>query len=142
MKTDATGSRKQLGFSATLSDSFDGVIERTKAALKAEGFGVLSEIAIHTALKEKLGVDVPRQVILGACNPNLAHKALQIDPDVSLFLPCNVVVREAGGSVVVSAVDAEQMLTALDRPELRPVAKEANARLQNVIAALSQEKAA
>ena len=134
--------RKQLGFSETLSGPFDEIIERTKEALKAEGFGVLSEIAIHKALRDKLGIDVPRQVILGACNPQLAYKAMQIEPDVSLFLPCNVVVREFDGGVRVLAVDAEQMLASVDRPELLPVAQEANARLKKAIGALSQIRAA
>ncbi len=141
-RNKASASRKQLGFSETLSGPFDEIIERTKEALKAEGFGVLSEIAIHKALRDKLGIDVPRQVILGACNPQLAYKAMQIEPDVSLFLPCNVVVREFDGGVKVLAVDAEQMLASVDRPELQSVAQEANARLKKVIGALSQKRAA
>ncbi|GAC1436647.1 MAG: hypothetical protein NVS1B11_36090 [Terriglobales bacterium] len=121
------------GFLRDAVRTFEEVIDRTKEALKGEGFGVLSEVAIHKALKDKLGLDVPRQVILGACNPQLAYRAMQIEPDVSLFLPCYVVVREFDGGVTVVAVDAEQMLASIDQPELHPVAMEANARLQKVI---------
>lgn len=132
----------ELGFSATLSGSFDDAVARAKEALKSEGFGVLSEIAIDKALKEKLGVDVPRQVILGACNPHLAHEALQIEPDVSLLLPCNVVVRASEAGVKVSAVDAEQMLAAIQRPELGRVARQANEKLRKAIGSLAEQKAA
>ncbi|GAC1516024.1 MAG: hypothetical protein NVS1B11_35360 [Terriglobales bacterium] len=141
-KATPTPGRQPLGFSVVLTDSFEDVTEHTKEALKAEGFGVLSEIAIHKALKDKLGVDVPRQMILGACNPHLAHEALQIEPDVSLFLPCNVVVRESESGVTVSAVDAEQMLGAVHRPELAAIAGQANEKLRNVITALALKKAA
>ena len=105
------------GYSRAVEASFDEAVERTKAALKAEGFGVLAEIDIQRAMKEKLGVDMPRHLILGACNPRLAHRALEAEPDVSLLLPCNVVVREREGRVLVSAIDAEQMMSVVGNPE-------------------------
>lgn len=132
----------ELGTTARVQASFEQAIEQAKDALKQQGFGVLSEIRIDQALKEKLGVEVPKQVILGACNPQLAHAALELEPDLALLLPCNVVVSERNGRVEVSAVNAEQMLEVVGREDLRSIAADANRRLQAAIANLRDRKAA
>ena len=115
-------------------------VGRVVAALKDEGFGVLTEIDVKATLKKKLGVDFRKYVILGACNPALAHQALSTELELGLLLPCNAIVyeREDGGSVV-SIVDPISMLGVVESPELTPVAEEARARLQRVIKALSSK---
>ena len=115
---------------------YDEAVEKTKEALKQEGFGVLSEIDMKEKLKEKLQVDYKPYVILGACNPPLAYKALQAEPEIGLLLPCNVIVREHDGRSAVSIVDPAAMLGVVDNPTLRAVADEAKARLQRVATAL------
>ncbi len=127
-----------------LSTEFPAALEATKSALKAEGFGVLTEIDLRAAFQEKLGRAFRPYVILGACNPPLAYKAISAAPDVGLMLPCNVTVEEspAGGSIV-RLVDPEIMLSAgnlAERPELREVAADAGSRLQRVAARLRQEE--
>jgi len=126
------------GFGVTLDLPIDAAIERTTAALKAEGFGVLTTIDVRKTLNEKIGVEFEPYVILGACNPHLAHRALQAEHELGLLLPCNVIVHEHGGGSVVSIVDPDQMLSvAGDNPELREVAAEASAKLRRVAASLS-----
>ena len=112
-------------------------LEATKEALLEQGFGVLTEIDIRATLKAKLGVDVEPQVILGACNPPLAHRALGVDPRVAALLPCNVVVRVEDGRTVVGALDPEIMATVSGVPELSPIADEASARIQAALEAVS-----
>jgi uncharacterized protein (DUF302 family) len=111
----------------------DGTVEealpRVKEALKEQGFGVLTEIDVKATMKDKLDADVDPYVILGACNPTLAHRALTAEPDIGLLLPCNVIVRTHEGRVVVSAVDPELMSEVTDHPELPAIAEEATARL-------------
>ena len=92
-----------------------------------------AEINLSNALREKLGIEVPQQIILGACNPQLAHKALQAEPEIGLLLPCNVTVRQDGQQVKVAAIDAERLMEFVDNPELRPIAAEAKRRLQTVL---------
>jgi uncharacterized protein (DUF302 family) len=122
---------------ALLDIPFDEAIERTTAALKTEGFGVLTRIDVHSTFKEKINVDFRRYVILGACNPPLAHRALSANPDVGLLLPCNVTVQEEGGKAVVTAVNPEMMLGVISaNSEVKAVAEEAKARLERVIAGL------
>ncbi|GAB3470630.1 DUF302 domain-containing protein [Polaromonas eurypsychrophila] len=127
------------GFHVTLNLSFDEAVERVTAALKREGFGVLSDIDIRGAMKEKLGIDMPPYRILGACNPPLAHKALQADPDIGLLLPCNVVVRqEAESRVTVAIIDPMVMMEMVKQPEVQHVAEDAAQRLRRVCESLGQ----
>ena len=108
-------------------------VERVREELKVEGFGVLTEIDVQATLKEKLDIDVEAYVILGACNPPLAHKALQAEPDLGVLLPCNVVVYQRDGVTHVSAVDAERMLSIVENDELAHVAEDVRARLAAVV---------
>ena len=116
---------------------FAAAVSRVREALSAEGFGVLSEIDVQATLKAKLGVDREPYLILGACNPNLAHGALELEPDLGLLLPCNVVVYEQHGHTHVAAIDAERMLSIVDNEGLAPTAAEVRRRLAAVIARLS-----
>lgn len=115
---------------------FDDVVAATRAALADEGFGVLTEIDVKATMKAKLGVDRDEYLILGACNPPLAHEALQAEPELGVLLPCNVVVYRTGGKVRVSAVSAGDMLGMVGNPALEPVAAEVSERLARVIAAV------
>jgi uncharacterized protein (DUF302 family) len=126
-----------IGIRTTLNLSFEQAIQKTTDALKAEGFGVLTQIDMQATLKQKLNVDFRRYVILGACNPPLAHRTLSANLDVGLLLPCNVTVYEEGDRSVVTAVDPVEMLGVL-REDLvaHEVAVEARTRLQRVIANL------
>ncbi len=129
----------KYGFSKTVDVSFGEAVEKTRAALSEEGFGVLSEIDIKEKFKEKLGVDFRRYVILGACNPPLAYKTLREELQIGLLLPCNVVVYESDevGQSVVAAVDAKAMLSVVgNNATLNQVASEVNERLQRVISSL------
>jgi uncharacterized protein (DUF302 family) len=108
-------------------------VARVREELKVEGFGVLTEIDVRATLKEKLDIDVEPYVILGACNPPLAHQALEAEPDLGVLLPCNVVVYERGGITHVSAVDAERMLSIVENDELAGVAEDVRARLGAVV---------
>ncbi len=130
------GKEQKYGFSRTVDVAFDEATERTRAALKQEGLGVLSEIRLDEKLKEKLGVDFRRYVILGACNPPLAYKTLQEDINIGLLLPCNVIVYEADdkGKSVVAAIDAKAMLSVVgENPSINKVANEVNERLQRAV---------
>lgn len=126
------------GFTTTLTDaSFDQALARTIEALKAEGFGVLSDVDVQRAMKDKLGVGMQPYRILGACNPPLAHQALQAEPDIGLLLPCNVVVREeAPGRVVVGFLDPRIMVGLVDKPEIKAVADQAEQRLRRACGSL------
>ncbi len=119
-----------------LTVTYEEAIERVTEALKAEGFGVLTEIDAKATLKKKLDVDFRKYVILGACNPPLAYRALQTEPELGLLLPCNVIVYEDETGTVVSIVDPMSMLGIVKNPDLDAVAREARARLERVIKAL------
>jgi uncharacterized protein (DUF302 family) len=125
------------GFGTALPLPIEQAIERTREALKAEGFGVLSTIDVRQTMKEKLEVEFEPYVILGACNPQLAHRALQAEHDLGLLLPCNVIVHEHDGTSVVSIVDPAQMLGVVgNNAELDAVAREAGDRLRRVVRSL------
>ena len=133
----------EYGFGCQLALPFAEAISAVTAALKQEGFGVLTEIDVKATLKAKIGVDYRPYVILGACNPNLAYRGLQAEPDLGLLLPCNVIVYDSGnGASAVSIVDPLQMLGFVGNPALQPIADEANARLRRVIGNLSGQPAA
>ncbi len=124
------------GTSVTLALPFDDVVPAVRASLADQGFGVLTEIDVQGTMKAKLGEDLGPYLILGACNPSLAHRALQADPSIGLLLPCNVVVRQTGDGTVVEAIDPMMMLNVSDSPALQPVADEAASRLRTALAAL------
>jgi uncharacterized protein (DUF302 family) len=126
------------GIRKTVGLDYDQAVQKTREALQREGFGVLSEIDMREKLKEKLNVDYHRYVILGACNPPLAYKALQAEPEIGLLLPCNVIVYEAGaGQSVVAAMDPDAMVTVVgDNPVIAEVARDARERLERAIAAI------
>jgi uncharacterized protein (DUF302 family) len=126
------------GFTTTLTGiTFDLALAKTIAALKAEGFGVLSDIDVQLAMKEKLGVAMPPYRILGACNPPLARQALQAVLDIGLLLPCNVIVREeAPARIVVGFLDPQIMVKLVDTPEVKVVADAAEQRLRRVCESL------
>ena len=122
----------------TISGPFASAVENVIGALKNEGFGVLSDIDIQKAMKEKLGVEMPAYRILGACNPPLAHCALQAEPEIGLLLPCNVTVREGeDGKVNVGFLDPQMMVQLTGNPALASVADEAGERLSRVQSALA-----
>ena len=126
------------GFGQTVRLPYEQAVERTKEALKAEGFGILSEIDVRKTMKEKLNADFRPYLILGACNPPLAHKALEAEADIGLLLPCNVVVREEDdGESRVMAMDPEAAMGIVHSAALTEVAAEAKSRLQRAMAAVS-----
>jgi uncharacterized protein (DUF302 family) len=126
----------KYGFSKTVNLPYGAAVEKTRSALKDEGFGVLCEIDLKDKLKEKLGVDFRQYVILGACNPPLAYQTLQQEIEIGLLLPCNVIVYESDetGKSVVAAIDAKTMLSVVgSNTSLDAVAAEVNERLQRVV---------
>ncbi len=126
----------------TLDASYDDAVLATRKALADVGFGVLTEIDVKATLKKKLDVDVPAQVILGACRPPLAHKAMSIEPAIAAFLPCNVVVREAGaGKTIVEMIDPGVMVQLATAKEMESVATEAKALLSKALDALGGTRA-
>jgi uncharacterized protein (DUF302 family) len=124
------------GITITLDTPFKETVERVRAALAEQGFGILTEIDVQATLQAKLGVEMEDYLILGACNPPLAHRALSAERQIGLLLPCNVVVRTADGTTVVEAMDPQLMVKVTERAELAAVADEAAARLRAALAAL------
>ncbi len=126
-------------FGTTLSMPVAQARPAVEAALKAEGFGVLTEIDVAATMRAKLGIDGPPYLILGACNPALAHRALEADPSTGALLPCNVVLREHDGRTIVEAMDPGAVLGIVRQPVIESVAADARERLLRVIASLSSE---
>jgi uncharacterized protein (DUF302 family) len=124
------------GFGTTLQMPYEEAVPRVKEALKAEGFGVLTEIDVRQTMREKLGAEMEPYIILGACNPPLAHRALEQELDIGLLLPCNVVVRAEGNGSRVDVADPQAMLGIVGNEELNAVAEEAKKRLLRVVASL------
>lgn len=127
-----------IGLTVRVDADFADAVERTRAALQEQGFGVLTEIDVQNTLREKLGEEMEDYLILGACNPSLAHRALGVDRQIGLLLPCNVVVRTEDGKTVVEAMDPEIMVKVTEEPELRPVAEEAAQRLRAALDTLAR----
>lgn len=130
------------GRTAPVGGSFDDALTNVRAVLAAEGFGVLTEIDVRATMKAKLGIDVPSQVILGACNPPIAHRAMEIEPSIGLLLPCNVVVREVGDGTIVEAIDPGVLVEITGNPALQPVADEVGRLLSAALDALEQREPA
>jgi uncharacterized protein (DUF302 family) len=128
----------RYGFGLKLHLPYAEAVERTKAALKEQGFGILTEVDIKQTMKEKRGIDFRPYVILGACNPPLAEQALATELDLGLLLPCNVVVYETEGGSMVQAMDPESVLGLVGNPELEPIAHEVKARLEAALVGLSR----
>ena len=118
---------------ATTTEPFVDAVERVRAELKKEGFGVLCEIDVQATLREKLGVEQEPYTILGACNPPLAHQALSAEPQLGTLLPCNVVVYQRDGETHISAIDAERMLSLVGNDELAPIAAQVRDKLAAVV---------
>ncbi|MFF5033203.1 DUF302 domain-containing protein [Nocardia salmonicida] len=129
-----------LALSTTLETSFEDAVARTRAALQEQGFGVLTEIDMKATMKAKLDVDMERYLILGACNPPLAHRAVEVDRQIGLLLPCNVIVRDSPaeeGTVLVEAMNPELLVQVTGEPALAAIADDAGRRLQAAIDALT-----
>jgi uncharacterized protein (DUF302 family) len=129
-----------MGLSTKLNTTFEDAVERTTRALADQGFGVLTRIDVKSTLKQKLGADMEDYLILGACNPTLAHRALDVDRQIGQLLPCNVVVRAdpggQGDAVLVEAMDPQLMIKVVDQPALQAIADEAAAKLMAAISAI------
>ena len=118
------------GMTIHTSIPFADAVARVRDALKAQGFGVLTEIDVKATLRDKLGQDIEDYLILGACNPPLAHRALDADRKIGLLLPCNVVVRTADGQTIIEALNPQVMVEVAGQPSLKPVADEATSRIR------------
>ena len=130
------------GFSITTPLGYTAAVAAVTAALKTEGFGVLTTIDVQATLQQKLDVEIPSYTILGACNPPLAHHALSVEPEIGLLLPCNVIVyADAAGTTTISAIDPEAQFRLVGREDLAPLAQEVSARLRRVLEMLTLNEA-
>ncbi|MBW2058067.1 MAG: DUF302 domain-containing protein [Deltaproteobacteria bacterium] len=130
---------KKYAFTTTLDEPYEEAVARTREALKEEGFGVLTEIDVKATLKKKLDVDFRRYVILGACNPPYAYRTLQVDLDVGLLLPCNVIVYETDDrKTYVSALNPVSGLQVIESEELKKIAREVSEKLRRVVDRVSK----
>ena len=123
-------------FDRKVTGTFDDVVDRTITALKVEGFGVLTDIDVRATMKAKLGVDFRPYRILGACNPPLAHQALQVEEKIGAMLPCNVIVQETAGGIEISAIDPLAGMERIGNPALTAIAGEVTNKLKRVLAAI------
>ena len=128
----------EYGISVRMTVPFPEAVRRVREALAAQGFGVLTEIDVRATLHEKLGEHIEDYLILGACNPPLAHQALTADRTVGLLLPCNVVIRSGHGETIIEALDPQIMAEVAGQAALRPVAAEAAARIRAALAAIGE----
>lgn len=126
----------KYGFSKTTNYTFEEAIQKVTDELKKEGFGVLTTIDVKDTLKKKLDVDFKRYTILGACNPPLAHQALQAEEELGLLLPCNVIVYEKENKTVVSVFDPMIMAQIIDNSDMKPIAEEVKKKLEKVLEAV------
>ncbi|MBK9714791.1 MAG: DUF302 domain-containing protein [Kouleothrix sp.] len=131
----------QYGFTIRTNLSYAAAVEAVTAALKTEGFGILTTIDVQATLKQKIGADMPPYVILGACNPPLAHRALAAEPEIGLLLPCNVIVYASShGATTISAIDPEAQFALVQRADLAELAREVSARLQRALSQIPGEE--
>lgn len=127
----------RYAFGKTVDATYEQALERVTQTLAKEGFGVLTEIDVAATLKKKLGKDMPPYKILGACNPQFAHRALEAEPQIGALLPCNVVVRvDAAGKTVVEMMDPQAVMNLVDRAEVGTIAAEVRARLERALESL------
>lgn len=124
------------GYSKEVSMGFDEAVAKTKEELKKEGFGVLTEIDVKKTLKEKIDVDYDNYLVLGACNPQFAHKALQAEKEIGLLLPCNVIVYSKENKTIVSAINPKEAMAVVENAELKTIATEVGEKLKKVVRAI------
>ena len=133
MSNMQSGKPIEYGYVREVALEFEEAVTKLEAALKSEGFGILCQIDIQAKLKEKLGVEFPKYLILGACNPPVAYQALQEEINMGLLLPCNAVVYEQGGRIHVGVVDAAKMLSVVGNPAMEAMARQVNEKLRRAV---------
>lgn len=138
MQSSINSTKFSYGNAVNIPHTFEDVVKRTREALQKEGFGVLCEIDVAKTLKEKLNIDSPPYIILGACNPELAHRALTVEHDLGLLLPCNVVVSSQANGARVATVDAAAMMGIVGNAKLELIAADVNERLSRVLQAVAE----
>lgn len=126
----------EYGISRTIDRPFDEVNSDVRTALTEHGFGIVSEIDMQATLRNKIGVEIDSQIILGACNPQYAHRSLQIEPSIGLLLPCNVVIRKTEAGTVVEMINPEMLVQITDNPEMKQIANEVTENLAAALASL------
>lgn len=129
------------GMGIKVNSDFGSTMAKVKGELASQGFGIVSEINMQAILKEKIGLEIQPQTILGACNPQFASKALELEPSIGLLLPCNVVIRQEGEGTIVEFLNPQMMVEVTDNQELTEMANEVTARLEAVVGAMSMAAA-